>query len=51
MESGGIFNNINSPGTPIQRETEETRFFQGAFGFAPRIVILEDGEEVFDRVA
>ena len=27
-ESGGIFNNISSPGTPIQRETDETRLFQ-----------------------
>lgn len=26
------------------------RFFQGAFGFAPRIVILKDGDPVFDRV-
>ncbi len=26
------------------------RFHQGAFGFAPRIVILRDGEQVFDRV-
>lgn len=27
-ETGGIFNTINSPGTPLQRETEETRLFQ-----------------------
>ncbi len=27
-ESGGLFNAISSPGTPLQRETEETRFFQ-----------------------
>ena len=26
------------------------RFHQGAFGFAPRIVILKDEEEIFDRV-
>lgn len=26
------------------------RFFQGAFGFAPRIVLLEEGRAVFDRV-
>jgi hypothetical protein len=26
------------------------RFFQGAFGFAPRIVILKNDEELFDRV-
>jgi len=30
--------------------TGSLRFFQGAFGFAPRIVILKDGEELFDRV-
>jgi hypothetical protein len=27
-ENGGIFNSINNPGTPIDRETDETRFFQ-----------------------
>jgi hypothetical protein len=27
-ESGGIFNAATTPGTPLQRETEETRFFQ-----------------------
>jgi hypothetical protein len=26
------------------------RFFQGAFGFAPRIVLLEEGKAVFDKV-
>lgn len=26
------------------------RFHQGAFGFAPRIVLLRDGNQVFDRV-
>ncbi len=26
------------------------RFHQGAFGFAPRIVILRDSEQIFDRV-
>jgi hypothetical protein len=26
------------------------RFHQGAFGFAPRIVLLREGEEVFERV-
>jgi hypothetical protein len=27
-ESGGIFNAATTPGAPLQRETEETRFFQ-----------------------
>jgi hypothetical protein len=27
-ESGGLFNAATGPGTPIQRDTEETRFFQ-----------------------
>ena len=27
-ESGGLFNAATTPGTPLQRETEETRFFQ-----------------------
>jgi hypothetical protein len=35
----------NSAGT-----TGSLRFFQGAFGFAPRIVILKNDEELFDRV-
>jgi len=39
-ENGGIFNAATTPGTPIQRETEETRFFQkyslGAKWYAAR---------------
>lgn len=27
-ESGGLFNAATTPGTPLQRDTEETRFFQ-----------------------
>jgi len=30
-------------------EFETLRFHQGAFGFAPRIVILEDGKTIFDQ--
>jgi hypothetical protein len=37
--------------TPRQRaEFDSLRFHQGAFGFAPRVVILRDGETLFDRV-
>jgi hypothetical protein len=33
-----------------QAEAGALRFHQGAFGFAPRIVVLRDGRTVFDRV-
>jgi len=36
------------PGTAAEVGT--LRFLQGAFGFAPRIVVLRDGRSVFDRV-
>lgn len=45
-------------GEPIRLETDlrtaasagPLRFHQGAFGFAPRIVLLREGKQVFDRV-
>lgn len=46
-ENGGIFNAINAPGTPIQRETEETRWFQkyglNAKWYASRRLSLDVG--------
>ncbi len=46
-ESGGLFNNITSPGTPLQRATEETRFFQkyslGVKWFPARRVSVDVG--------
>jgi len=45
-------------GKPVRLETDlrtaasagSLRFHQGAFGFAPRIVLLREGNQVFDRV-
>ena len=39
-----------SIGTGTTGSAGSLRFHQGAFGFAPRIVILENDETVFDRV-
>jgi hypothetical protein len=46
-ESGGLFNAINNPGVPIDRETETTRFFQkyslGAKWYAARRLSFDFG--------